>query len=56
MLYEVITEFKIEIPLAKNEDRYFIRFSHQVFNESEDFEKLLSALKSLRDRGELRFE
>jgi len=53
---KIFSEFKIEIPLAKNEDRYFIRFSHQVFNESEDFEKLLSALKSLRDRGELRFE
>jgi isopenicillin-N epimerase len=43
-------EFRIEIPVTNQEDRNFIRFSVQAFNEDDDYEKLLETMKELLQR------
>lgn len=43
-------EFRIEIPVTTHEERNFIRFSVQAFNEDDDYEKLLNTMKVLLER------
>ena len=49
-LYE---EYKIEVPLVQWQDRQFIRISIQAYNDQEDVDKLLSALKTLLQQTSL---
>lgn len=47
VLYE---RYRIEIPVTRLHDRYFIRYSIQVFNTVNDLDKLYAALKYLLEK------
>ena len=46
-------DYKIEVPLMRQGEDIYIRYSIQVFNTRENLEHLLSSLTSLRKKGEL---
>jgi isopenicillin-N epimerase len=46
-------DYKIEVPVMRQGEDIYIRYSIQVFNTRENLEHLLSALTMLRKKGEL---
>jgi isopenicillin-N epimerase len=44
LLYE---KYKIQIPVLPHEGKYYLRYSIQAFNDSEDLDKLYEALKEI---------
>ena len=52
---QLYQRFKIEIPVTFQNGNYYLRFSFQVFNEEQDFNKLLNSLKILRQEEKIFF-
>ncbi len=46
-------EYRIEIPVMKQGDRIFLRYSIQAFNTQEDLDILYKALEKIIGKGEL---
>ncbi|TNE75744.1 MAG: aminotransferase class V-fold PLP-dependent enzyme [Bacteroidetes bacterium] len=51
----LVNEFGIQIPVTRNEDHIFIRYSVQTFNTHQNYEMLMDALMVLQRRGQLDF-
>jgi len=44
--------YKIEIPVMRQADKIYLRYSINAFNSQEDFDRLYDALKEIKDKGE----
>ena len=51
----LFNRYKIEIPITQQGDRFFIRYSDQVFNEQADFDYLLECMVTLQKDGVIGF-
>ncbi len=57
LLHEILFEkFKIEIPITNLNEKLFIRFSIQVFNEQKDLDYLISVLQELESEKIISFD
>ncbi len=45
-------KYKIEIPVMRQDDRVFIRYSIQVFNSQQDLDNLYNALSEIKAQGD----
>lgn len=53
-LYQkLFLDYRIEIPVTRQDDRTFIRYSIQAFNDQDDLNKLMDALIELKKSGVL---
>ncbi|MFI5150524.1 MAG: aminotransferase class V-fold PLP-dependent enzyme [Bacteroidia bacterium] len=46
-------KYRIEIPVMRQEQRIFIRYSIQAFNDQSDLDKLYAALQEIQSQGKL---
>jgi isopenicillin-N epimerase len=46
-------KYKIEIPVMQHGEKYFIRFSYQVFNTDEELNYLMASLKTIKETTDL---
>ena len=50
---ELFNRFKIEIPVAHQNENLYLRYSIQAFNNQEDLDKLEEAIRTIRKEGVL---
>lgn len=49
----LFVKYKIEIPVMRQEDKIYLRYSIQAFNSQQDLDKLYTAVKEIFGEGEL---
>jgi len=50
---QLFNQYKIEIPVMRQDDKVFLRYSINAFNSQEDLDKLYNALKEIKAEGKL---